>query len=89
MHARRDAPMEQEMLGLYVIRGDNMCDSSQPDQLVHCFQSLCEGCGLILLYTCARACALYRAVIGAVDQVMDQQLDLDAVRAEPIKSVVH
>lgn len=30
-----------------------------------------------------------RALIGAIDEAADGQVDLDAVRAEPLKPVVH
>lgn len=45
--------VEQLVLGLYVIRGDNV------------------------------------AVIGEIDEELDAQLDLDAVRAPPLKAVTH
>jgi U6 snRNA-associated Sm-like protein LSm8 len=48
-----DAPVEQEVLGLYLIRGDNI------------------------------------AVIGEVEEILDSQIDFNAVRAEPLKPVVH
>ena len=45
--------MDKEILGLYVIRGDNI------------------------------------AVIGAIDEATEAQLDIEEMRAGPIKPIVH
>jgi hypothetical protein len=72
--------VEQETLGLYVIRGDNMCAPSSISLSRKSRTRLTHG--VMHLWT-------RRALIGAIDEAADGQVDLDAVRAEPLKPVVH
>jgi hypothetical protein len=74
-----DAPVEQEVLGLYLIRGDNMWI---PTISVTVWVTL--GAELFPI-TLGR----HSAVIGEVEEILDSQIDFNAVRAEPLKPVVH
>lgn len=83
------AGVEQLVLGLYVIRGDNMCGD----------WGLGAGTGRCSLWRAELARRstpdpashhpLRRAVIGEVDEELDAQLDFDSLRAEPLQPVTH
>lgn len=40
------------------------------------------------LFLFIHICNIFRAIIGEVDETMDSSIDLNAIRAEPIGSVV-
>jgi U6 snRNA-associated Sm-like protein LSm8 len=78
-----DAGVEQVVLGLYIVRGDNMCApaASIPPVLTPFFVADSES-------PCS--CAVRRsAVVGEVDEDADAELSLDEIMAEPLKPVTH
>ena len=64
----RDAPVEQEMLGLYVIRGDNMCvpHMPAPTSCLSVALSLCSSAGLSLCVSLS-LCRVAAAVCFSVN----------------------
>ena len=71
-----EAGVEQVVLGLYIIRGDNMC-ARTPRGEAHPIE------------TRLRARARHRAIIGELDEEQDARRDLSAIRADPLAPVVH
>ena len=73
-----EAGVEQVVLGLYIIRGDNMCARALPARA-------CLG-----VDDGARARTRARsAIIGELDEEQDARRDLSAIRADPLMPVMH
>ena len=70
-----DAGVDQVVLGLYIVRGDNM------------YVSL--SLSLSLPSPTQKKTFLYSAIVGELDEELDGKLDLSEIRAEPIDPVVH
>jgi hypothetical protein len=71
-HATPQSGIEQVALGLYLVRGDNMC------VLQHAARAL------PLVRVLNSACS---AVVGELDEDLDANLDLSSIRAPPLKSI--
>ena len=75
--------VEQVALGLYIVRGDNMCacHSNQSRSLPSA-----PSCTPVhhLTTRCVRS-----AVVGEVNEEADAELQLDEIVAEPLKPIVH
>ena len=65
------------MLGLYVIRGDNMYDPKSD------LMMLLSVCIYLKMHLCCRA------VVGEVDDELDSQIDLSQISAAPLKPLAH
>lgn len=66
--------VELMSLGLYIVRGDNMCVQ---DTLVYCHS------------TNDRLLWLRSALIGELDDDLDRTLDFENITAAPLRPVVH
>ena len=66
-----DAGVEQVVLGLYIVRGDNM------------YVSLSLSLSLLSVSN-TKTTFLYSAIVGELDEELDGKLDLSEIRAEPI-----
>jgi hypothetical protein len=64
----------QVVLGLYIIRGDNMYVVAVT--FPTSFPSLHSECPC-------------RSVVGLIDDELDKKIDFSALKAEPLKQVVH
>ena len=80
-----DAGVEEVQLGLYILRGDNMCAGLSPHAPMCTCSALCTP---VADHRGARPRAR-SAVVGEVDQEEDGDIDWAAVVAEPLKPVVH
>ena len=69
------------MLGLYVVRGDNMCAPASQAAGKRARADLCAFC--------SRSLSSRSAVVGELDEDLDANLDLSAIVAAPLKAVFH
>ena len=73
----------QVMLGLYIVRGDNMCGpalwTAVAPAAVHPGAS----------HGTPPPCAPRSAVVGELDEAEDADIDWSTIVAEPLKPVVH
>lgn len=90
-----DNPVEQVPLGLYVVRGDNMCAQRTTAPRPEPASCRLTSLGAVWAALTSRTPALRRvpfgrsAIIGEIDEAADAELDLSAIRAEPLAAVVH
>ena len=68
-------PVFQVVLGLYIIRGDNMCAAQLNSRNLVQHEMCCP--------------TVRSALVGDVDEKADAELDLSEIFAEPLKPVVH
>jgi U6 snRNA-associated Sm-like protein LSm8 len=76
-----DAGVEQVVLGLYIVRGDNMYVFFS---FIFSFSSRAKTRKKITLNYYQHS-----AIVGELDEEIDGKLDLSEIRAEPIDPVVH
>ena len=81
------AGVEQTVLGLYIIRGDNMyvCAMQRPRHVMaHAYIDRQRAWRWFV--PCVSACS---AIIGELDEDLDSQIDLASLRGEPLRPLVH
>lgn len=79
--------VQQLVLGLYIIRGDNMYASFLWSSGPKFSLSLLFFLSFLPLGT---GCSVYfRSVVGELDEELDSSLDLSKLRAHPLKPVIH
>lgn len=82
----RSQGVDQVVLGLYIIRGDNMWVI----KVINCLFN--QNLSLFLPFSLSIFLPLYlwnSAVIGEIDEELDKKIDFANVKAEPLNSVVH
>ena len=79
----------QVVLGLYIVRGDNMCASEQKTLPAPRLRTRPHAFSLRCPPPTRRLAILRSALVGEVDEELDAELALDEIVAEPLKPVVH
>lgn len=66
-----DEPVEEAPLGLYIIRGDNMCELSES----------------AVSFRLTRVSTLRSVLVGEMDAQAESKLDFNSIRADPLDEI--